>query len=102
MAPMAAKRRMSSGRTARSAVTKRGGGDADESAEEDMPGAAEKAVRDDGGRGARQPDEDVGMPSSQSDRARQEHCRESDLEAGNLWIASHPPQPAPPHPAAKP
>src|SRR5438876_10314069 len=84
---MAAKSRMSSRRTARSAVTQSGGADAGEGAEEDMPGAAEKALRDDGGRSARQPDEDVGVTPPQPDRECQEHCRKGEVEAGTLGIA---------------
>src|SRR5260221_12188226 len=96
------KSRISSTRTVRPAIGERGGADAGEGAEEDVPGAAEKTFGEDGGFGARQPEERVGGGPSQPDRECQEHRRESEVEAQTLWVAGGPPHQVPGQPGGKP
>src|SRR5258708_33750980 len=96
------KSRISSTRTVRPAKGERGGADAGEGAEEDVPGAAEKAFGEDGGCGARQPDERVGVAPSQPDRECQEHRRKGEVEAETLGVAGGPADQGPGHAGGKP
>src|SRR5258707_15380181 len=96
------KSRISSTRTVRPAKGERGGADAGEGAEEDVPGAAEKAFGEDGGCGARQPDESVGGAPSQPDRECQEHRRKGEVEAETPGIAGGPADQVPGQPGGKP
>src|SRR5260221_6604936 len=72
---------------ARPAIAERGGGDAGAGADDDVPGAAEIALGEDGRRGAGEPDRDVGVAPADADRERQEHRRKSEVEAEALGIA---------------
>src|SRR5438270_11762742 len=93
---------MRSGRTGHTAVAQSGGADAGEGAEEDMPGAAEKALRNDGSRGARQPDQDVGVTPPQSNRECQEHRGKGEVEAETPGVAGGAAEQMSGHPGCEP
>src|SRR5258708_39686757 len=99
---MAAKSRISSRRMARPLVAERSGADSGEGAEQYVPGAAEKVLGKDGGCGARQPNEDVGVAPSQPDRQCQEHRRKGEVEAETLGIAGGAADQVPGQPGGKP
>src|SRR4030088_1993165 len=93
---------ISSTRTVRPAIGERGGADAGEGAEEDVPGAAEKAFGKDGGRGARQPDESVGVAPSQPDGEAKKHGGKGEVEPEPLGTAGSPADQVPGQPGGKP
>src|SRR6185437_2444154 len=84
---MATKRRINSVRMARRLMTERGDGDAGAGADDDVPGTAEITFGKDGGRGAGEPDEDIGVAPADPDRERQEHRRKGKVETEALGIA---------------